>query len=200
MYIFATVGVATTSGFDYANQLYADGSMTWTGESASHSGQSQIAAILDPAQVTHVFVRHADRAPFVYLGPRTRAQLEGERPAKMMLFFGGHSERARSPSARTFTEGAEREVRQTLRERDPEARKACLEHWGSACVVCGLDAPWNHVHHLYPVTEGERDVNPITDLRPLCPSCHAAVHWFRPLLSIDEARHLPELASSGGGG
>ncbi len=30
MFIFATVGVGTTSGFDYLNALHPDGSMTWT--------------------------------------------------------------------------------------------------------------------------------------------------------------------------
>ena len=56
--------------------------------------------------------------------------------------------------------------------------------------MCGLDTPWNHVHHLYPLAEGERDVNPITDLRPVCPSCHGMIHWFRPMLTIEEARLL----------
>jgi len=57
-------------------------------------------------------------------------------------------------------------------------------------VVCGVDAPWNHVHHLYPLAEGEREVNPVTDLRPVCPSCHSMIHWFEPILAIDEASHL----------
>ncbi len=39
MFIFATVGVGTTSGFDYPNALHPDGSMTWTGVGSSHSGQ-----------------------------------------------------------------------------------------------------------------------------------------------------------------
>jgi hypothetical protein len=47
MYIFATVGAGTTSGFDYPNEIHPDESMTWTGVDASHSGQKQIQAILD---------------------------------------------------------------------------------------------------------------------------------------------------------
>ena len=31
MFVFATGGVGTTSGFDYPNALHSDGSMTWTG-------------------------------------------------------------------------------------------------------------------------------------------------------------------------
>lgn len=56
--------------------------------------------------------------------------------------------------------------------------------------MCSLDTSWNHVHHLYPVAEGERDVNPTTDLRPVCSSCHSMIHWFRPMLTIEEARLL----------
>jgi hypothetical protein len=65
MFIFATVGVGTTSGFDYDNALHADGSMTWTGVASSHVDQPQVQAILDLARVTHVFVRESDRGPFV---------------------------------------------------------------------------------------------------------------------------------------
>jgi predicted HNH restriction endonuclease len=32
------------------------------------------------------------------------------------------------------------------------------------------------VHHLYPVAQGERNVNPITDLIPLCSNCHSMIH------------------------
>jgi hypothetical protein len=174
MFIFATAGVGTTSGFDYPNALLPDGSMTWTGVGSSHSGQRQIQAILDVDCVTHVFARESDRGPFVYLGFSRSAELLGDRPVRTRFRF-GEASTAREPTVRSFREGAPRDVAQSRRERDPEARSACLDHWGSACVVCGLDTPWNHVHHLYPLAEGERDVNPVTDLRPVCPSCHGMI-------------------------
>ena len=59
MFIFATVGVGTTSGFDYQNALHPDGSMTWVGVKSSHLGQAQIKAILDPQHPTHLFVRES---------------------------------------------------------------------------------------------------------------------------------------------
>jgi 5-methylcytosine-specific restriction protein A len=49
-----------------------------------------------------------------------------------------------------------------------------------------------HVHHLmalHTVPEGYR-VNPIADLVPLCPNCHAMVHRRDPMLTIDELRDL----------
>ena len=198
MFIFATVGVSTTSGFDYPNALHADGSMTWTGVDQSHPGQPQIQSILDVSSTTHVFVRSADRDPFIYLGVPRKAELLGERPARMHFQF-GEERKVPTSSGTSFREGAERDVKQSLRERSPAARAECLEHWGSTCVVCQLDAPWNHVHHLYPIAEGAREVNPITDLRPVCPSCHGMIHWFRPMLNIEEARHLwtTEIAAVG---
>jgi hypothetical protein len=65
MFIFATVGAGTTSGFDYPNASHPDGSMTWTGIGSSHSGQRQIQAILNIGHTTHIFVREAERGPFV---------------------------------------------------------------------------------------------------------------------------------------
>jgi 5-methylcytosine-specific restriction protein A len=189
MFIFATLGVGTTSGFSYPNALQPDGSLMWTGVATSHSGQRQLQAILAGGRATHVFVRRSDRGPFVYLGSPGSVELLGDRPVRTRFHFGERSA-ARTPSAQSFSEGAPRDVVQSRRERDPGARQACLDHWKSACVVCGVDTPWNHVHHLFPIAEGERDVNPITDLRPVCPSCHAMIHWFRPMLTIEEARDL----------
>lgn len=90
-------------------------------------------------------------------------------------------------------------IKRDTQDIDNYARATCLGHWGRTCVVCGLDTPWNHVHHLYPLAEGEREVKPITDLRPVCPSCHGMIHWFRPMLSIEEAQLLwsTEISTSG---
>ena len=44
-----------------------------------------------------------------------------------------------------------------------------------------------HVHHVVPLHEiGEAyEVNPIRDLRPICPNCHAVIHARKPARSID---------------
>jgi 5-methylcytosine-specific restriction enzyme A len=101
----------------------------------------------------------------------------------------------------TFPEGRNTRVEVNRYERDRRARKACLAHWGSSCVVCGLDfgdlygslgQGFIHVHHLLELSAmdpGYR-VDPITDLRPVCPNCHAMLHRHRPALSIDELKRL----------
>jgi 5-methylcytosine-specific restriction protein A len=75
-------------------------------------------------------------------------------------------------------------------ERNLEARRRCIEHYGARCVVCGLDfgkvygevaEGLIHVHHLKPISEvGESYViDPVEDLRPVCPNCHAVIHLRR---------------------
>lgn len=101
----------------------------------------------------------------------------------------------------TYSEGKKSDVIQTRRERDPGARKACLEAHGTCCSVCDLDfgkmydghgEGYIHVHHLNPLSEadGERKVDPIRDLRPVCPNCHAMIHWRGGNLPLEEVREL----------
>lgn len=76
------------------------------------------------------------------------------------------------------------------RERNPRNRLLCLRIHGYACKVCGVDPREKYgeagriieVHHLEPVAllEKPRPYSPETDLIPLCPSCHRAVHTRRP--------------------
>ena len=40
-----------------------------------------------------------------------------------------------------------------------------------------------HVHHLDPLAQGEREVVPERDLRPVCPNCHYMLHRNGKLLS-----------------
>ncbi|MBX3634449.1 MAG: HNH endonuclease [Rubrivivax sp.] len=86
-------------------------------------------------------------------------------------------------------------------ERSAAARAKCLEHYGATCVACGFSAgavygelvgQIVHVHHLRPLSEiGDRyAVDPVRDLRPVCPNCHAAIHARVPPFSIDEVRSM----------
>ncbi len=73
----------------------------------------------------------------------------------------------------------------TRYERDRGNRKDCIAHYGYVCQVCGLNferaygelgKAFIEVHHLHPVSQGERPVNPIEDLIPLCSNCHSMIH------------------------
>ena len=98
-----------------------------------------------------------------------------------------------------YKEGERYEVRSTAIERCPAARQACLDHHGVACAVCTFDfeqeygelgAGYIHVHHRsdLSLSDGIREVDPVRDLVPLCPNCHAMVHRARPAMDIDELK------------
>lgn len=97
-------------------------------------------------------------------------------------------------------EGAKVRVFVNAFERNSEARRRCIEHYGRTCQVCGMDFASRygpqfsgliHVHHEKPLASIGEDylVDPIADLKPVCPSCHAALHYKRPQpFTVDELR------------
>lgn len=102
-----------------------------------------------------------------------------------------------------LTEGAVKTITVNAYERNPKARQKCIEHWGSNCSVCGfnfksyyreLGEGFIHVHHLKPIAKvgEEYKVDPVNDLRPVCPNCHSMLHRKKELLSIEELKNLIE--------
>lgn len=98
-------------------------------------------------------------------------------------------------------EGATRTIQVDAYERNPEARRRCIEAHGTSCVVCGFSFGtvygdfahgFIHVHHLSPLStqQVDHEVDPVRDLRPVCPNCHAVIHMRNGCLSIAEARAL----------
>lgn len=99
----------------------------------------------------------------------------------------------------TLPEGAQRRVIVNAYERNPVARRRCLEHHGYACAVCGvvlqdvygpIAKSFIEVHHKKPLSKIGRKyrIDPVRDLVPICPNCHAIVHRADPPLSIRQAR------------
>lgn len=86
-------------------------------------------------------------------------------------------------------------------ERNTEARLACLAHYGYKCVACGTNMQavygdiareFIHVHHLNQIANagGIREVDPIKNLVPLCPNCHAIAHRREPPFNVEELKKL----------
>lgn len=84
-------------------------------------------------------------------------------------------------------EGAKKQILVNSYERNYKARQVCIEHYGSVCFVCGFDFGHFygnefegkiHIHHLKALSQinEEYEVDPINDLRPVCPNCHLALH------------------------
>jgi hypothetical protein len=100
-----------------------------------------------------------------------------------------------------YREGIGKRVLVNRYERNSSARQACLEHYGCVCAVCGMSfgdiygpavLGIMHVHHLHPRSgaSGEVMVNPVADLRPVCPNCHTVIHSRQPCYSIEEVRSM----------
>jgi 5-methylcytosine-specific restriction protein A len=110
------------------------------------------------------------------------------------------------PEGETFLEGAWRQITVNAYERDPSARQRCIEHYGASCQVCGISFEEHygpeasgiiHVHHIVPLSEigKEYQVDPIKDLKPICPNCHAVIHAKRPARILEEVREMYKTAN-----
>lgn len=107
-------------------------------------------------------------------------------------------------------EGGKRTVSVNAYERSAEARAACIEAHGWECAICEFDfgevygpefQGFIHVHHRVPVSKvGARyKIDPLKDLIPLCPNCHAVVHYGNRTRSVDEIRQKLRDAKKKGG-
>lgn len=101
----------------------------------------------------------------------------------------------------TYFEGTVIEVKVNRYERSRGARAACISHYGAVCQGCDMDfearygergKDFMHVHHLLPLKQIKNTykVDPIADLRPICPNCHAMIHRREPMLSVQELRGI----------
>ena len=99
----------------------------------------------------------------------------------------------------TLFEGSKKTVLVNSYERNPVARKKCIEHYGFQCIVCRCDFEkiygdigkgFIHVHQLTQLSDiGQGyEVDPVKDLRPVCPNCHAMLHKKSPPYTIDEIK------------
>lgn len=104
-------------------------------------------------------------------------------------------------------EGVKKTVIVNSYERNTKARELCIKHWQAICSVCNfefekiygeLGKHFIHVHHLIPIWEIGKSyqVDPINDLRPVCPNCHAMLHKKEPPLKIEELKSIINLHSA----
>ncbi len=98
-----------------------------------------------------------------------------------------------------YREGSASTTLLTIYERNNNARQTCLKHWGYSCAVCGFNfekaygeygKKYIHVHHTTPIStiKHEYEINPITDLKPICPNCHSMIHKTFIPLTIEELK------------
>jgi 5-methylcytosine-specific restriction protein A len=108
--------------------------------------------------------------------------------------------------SKTYSEGTTKQVMVNVYERSAEVRTICINRYGLNCSVCSFNFEktygeigegFIHVHHLKPLAEIGKGykLNPIKDLRPVCPNCHAMLHQKKPAYSIEELKTIIKQAA-----
>jgi 5-methylcytosine-specific restriction protein A len=106
-----------------------------------------------------------------------------------------------SESGKPFFEGTKKIIAVNAYERNAEARQKCIDTFGCNCNICGFDFEsaygdrgkgFIHVHHIVPLSEINKNykVNPLEDLIPVCPNCHAMLHRNGHTISPKEVEQL----------
>jgi len=125
-------------------------------------------------------------------------QIDFIRPTDIMLDI--ESETAEETLTRS--EGAVRHYYSKRYERDPVNRTRAIEIHGCKCSVCGFDFEavygdrgkgFIEVHHNKPLSEidEEIEIEPRTDLAPVCSNCHRMIHRRKDdILSVEEIKQL----------
>lgn len=150
----------------------------------------------------HIFIRKDSNDPkFEYKGLGTMVDYEEGKPAaiswKMILPNNAVNVKKQTLKRKKFLEGRKISKHVNVYERDPRARKACLEHYGYICIVCKFNfekiygeigKEYIHVHHEKELSmiDESYEIDPIEDMKPVCPNCHAMIHRKRPAYTIEE--------------
>ena len=106
-----------------------------------------------------------------------------------------------------YLEGAAKMIAVNAYERNSKARAACIKHYGAVCAICNFNFEtaygaigkgFIHVHHIIPLAEIRREyeLDPIHDLIPVCPNCHAIIHLTQPAQSVEELRSYLAVAKN----
>ncbi|KPI48644.1 restriction endonuclease [Clostridioides difficile] len=87
-------------------------------------------------------------------------------------------------------------------ECNPRNRIEAIKYHGTKCIVCGFDFEKTYgdrgkgyieIHHIKPLSSvgEESNINPKTDLVPICSNCHRMIHRKKDnVLSIDDLKQI----------
>ena len=110
-------------------------------------------------------------------------------------------------STGNLVEGLKKQVTVNAYERNPKARRACVNHYLKKnngklkCEICGFDfgevygdefKSKIHIHHKVEISSigAEYKIDPTKDLIPICPNCHLIAHSKKPAYTPDEIRAM----------
>lgn len=208
-FIFCGVGTGGRTGHDYGNHFDGD-RLVWFAKTNTNVSHASIQKLVNPDGKVYIFFREGDRDAFTFAGLGKAVEVFDQSPVKIVWSFSAGNdlrlptqmpEEVDDHEITAVPEGARRTVEVNVYERDPNARRKCIAKWGLKCSVCSFDfgerygalgEGFIHVHHLKPLGEiGEQyELNPVTDMRPVCPNCHAMLHRKKPALTLEELKSL----------
>lgn len=95
------------------------------------------------------------------------------------------------------TEGGVNRIEVNKYERNQINRELCLAANGYKCRICDFDFEkfygkighgFIHVHHIEKISEHKQEyyIDPVNELIPVCPNCHAMLHTSDPPLKPEE--------------
>ena len=207
-YLFVNIGFSGRRGHNYDN--YFLGSLLhWYAKVTAKFHQPLVQKMLNPEGYIYIFYRYEANSPYFYAGTGRPYSWEDSSPVQItwqiirntseVMITKEESEQL----IKTYTEEAKASSCISTIEQNPSFRSACLKYHGYTCVVCGFDfhqtygdhgRNYTHVHCVVPLSEinSSYKVDPIKDLRPVCPNCHSMLHRHKPSLSVDELTLLIE--------
>lgn len=101
-----------------------------------------------------------------------------------------------------YIEGGKKVYYTSKYERKAKCRRQAIDIHGCKCAVCGFDFKlvygglgygYIEIHHKKPLysLEEEAEVNPETDLAPVCSNCHRMLHRRRDrIITIEELKYI----------
>ncbi|MEO2222989.1 HNH endonuclease [Priestia megaterium] len=206
-FIFAGINTTGRTGHDYNNKFIGN-DLLWYGNNTSKLHQPSIQRLISSTGDVYIFTReNNNNTKFVYRGNATAKKVYDVTPVKILWGFEDYRENHPEilPEEVTgnnrYKEGSTKKIKVNIYERSSDARQKCLNYYGYKCSVCSFDfkktygnigREFIHVHHLVALHEigEEYIVNPIDDLRPVCPNCHAMLHRRKPAYTIEELKDI----------
>lgn len=209
-FIFCNVGAPGRTGHDYQNHWVTQTRLRWQGKTGSTSATPQVVSMTCGTEPVYLFHRSDNRAFFEFAGEVRAVEVRDTQPVEVVWELCTTTEVSITEEVlepRRFTEGAIRRVAVNAFERDPTARRECIRYYGCRCSVCGfrfldgygeIGRNFIHVHHVVSLSTIREQycVDPVRDLRPVCPNCHAMIHSQDPPMTVEELQRIVETVRS----
>lgn len=145
IFIFASINSAGRTGHDYDNKFLGD-EFQWFGKNHHSLSTPTIQAMINPRGNIYIFTREdSSNVKFVYQGNGRVKDYEDTKPVKIIWNFNDENEEYPNKTTeevenpKKYREGATKQVSVNIYERNPLARRKCIEYYGCSCIVCNFN-------------------------------------------------------------